>query len=956
LLRAELVEIGSGKYLLLLDMHHIVSDGVSSAILVRDLVALYNKKELPELKLQYKDYAEWQQSEEKQQSLMKQRSFWMNEFSELPEPLPLPTDIPRPSKKNYTGALLDFEIGPQETMKLHSAARRTGSTMFMILLAGYAILLSKLTGEKDIVIGTPVAGREHADLENMIGMFVNTLALRVRPESGLTFDQFLLAVRTKTLLCFDNQDFQYEELVDQLKLERDMSHNPLFDIVFSYQNFDGISPEIQGLTISQYPLQQHISKFDITLAATESDGRLLLTFEYSSLLFNRATIEKFAVYFKNIIAVILDNGAVRIADIDMLTVAEKEQIRDEFNASRIFHPIKETVIEQFRDQVRKTPEHIAIIAGDKRLTYRQLNEASNKLGRYLSNRYNIGRNDLVGVMLNKSDELIVAVLAVLRSGAAYVPIDPDYPDDRIRLMVEGSGLKAIITSENFERKAVGGNVIIPSRLRNAIDKESGDDLTKDNDGDDLFYVIYTSGSTGLPKGAMIQQYAFSNLLDWYERVLSLSESDVVLLLAPISFDLAQKNIFAPLLTGATLCLPDCSPLEYQKIADTIFEQGVTVINVAPSSFYPLMETDINTRYIKLRSLRKVVLGGEPINTRRLSEWAGSDLCNAIFLNSYGPTECTDVVSWYQLDHIDLNGLRRIPIGRPIDNTFIYILDEDLNMCPTGVCGEIYIGGIGVSGGYLNDAMLTAEKFVKDPFRDQGLMYRTGDAAKWMADGNIDLTGRMDNQVKLRGFRIELGEIEDKLSEFDGVRDAVVVIKEKNGEQYLTAYFVANRKIAASEFRRYLAEKLPGYMIPSRYISLDQLPRTASGKTDRRALPDSDIHAVSGFVKPANEMQRELIKIWADVLDTPEEEIGINSNFFEIGGNSLKIISIANKVNSAFPVAISVAQLFQLPEIALLADFLSGTEEHREADPDDVENDPFRQRGEAMHLFGQLLNK
>lgn len=951
LVRVGLIETGYREHVLMVDMHHIISDGVSQGILIKEFMALYNNNELPPITLQYKDYAEWQQSDGQREVASSYKKFWMSEFSQEVTTLELPTDFLRPKVKVYNGDSIEFDINEENTSRLKSIAETEGATMFMVLLSVYNILLSKLADQTDIIIGTPISDRQHPDLGTIMGMFVNTLPIRNYVNKESRYREFLKEVNVKTISCFANQSFQYEEIIDELKFERNPGHNPLFDVMFSYENFGGPEFAIPGLLIQPYENKHTVSKFDLTLTAMEKNQRIFLNFEYDTDLFRKETIERFITSFIKIISTVVSNPNIRLSDISLLTDRERHQILNVFNNTYVDYPEERTIVDLFEEQVARTPHHVALISEEKRITYHELNIASNRLAHYLRRTCRINPSDVIGVMLNKSEKLIISILAILKAGAAYVPIDSKYPETRIRLLIENSGLKGIIREDECENGIEWGNIISLSEIHDILSYESDANPEKILSTDDLVYVIYTSGSTGIPKGVKVKHNSFVNLINWYKKLLRLSKLDSVLLMAPIGFDLAQKNIFAPLIQGASLCLSEKLHLDYRATAQTIWQHGITVINIAPSAFYPLLETDVNENYHKLKSLKQVVLGGEPIRMKELSNWQKSEFCKAKVINSYGPTECTDVVSYYEIQPEDLAETeRRVPIGKAVDNIKLYILNSDLNLMPVGVPGEIYIGGIGVSKGYINNDNLTTEKFIKNPF-DQGLMYKTGDLGSWLSDGNIDFIGRRDYQAKIRGIRIELSEIESQLLTHALIKEAVVLVKEQRAEKYLVAYYVSEEKIDAVELRKFLTGALPDYMVPSHYVHLKNPPLTPNGKLNRKALPDPEIKLEKKRTGRLSGTQKELIKIWCEVLglESPNA-IGTDINFFDIGGNSLRLVTLVSKVNQKFNAAISIATMFELPTIALCAEYIDNTLPNKPSDKGEILSEPM---GEILQSFNTI---
>jgi amino acid adenylation domain-containing protein len=924
LIRVGIAQGSDGENMLMIDMHHIIVDAISRGVLVKDFMFLYNEEALPELHLHYKDYAEWQNSSEQQEKLIKQGAFWKQEFATEPPVVSLPMDFPRPAFKTYSGGAVDFSLSPEETDALKNITRTQGTTLFMTLLSVYYILIGKLSNLEDVVIGTPTAGRHHSDLENMIGMFVNTLPLRNAPKEDVIFNDFLRAVTSGTLACFDNQEYQYEEMIEELKVVRDSSRNPLFDILFAFDNFKEVELSIPGLSLSQVKNNDVVSKFDLSLTAVEKNETLIFRFEYADQLFSRATIERFVSYFRKIISSVIMNPRIRIGDIEMMSESERQLLLHGFNDTSGIFNREATVISLFEAQVNKTPGNIAVICDAHRYTYAQINARASRLALYLRDQYGIAPGNHVAVMMHKSEKLIIAILAILKAGAAYLPIDPWNPADRIRHVLSDSEARCLITddTEFSNDGAVPDNVLLYERLEQAVEGLPAENIPLRSKATDLFYTIYTSGSTGMPKGAQIRNNSFVNLVTWYQQLLAVQAGNNFLLVSPMGFDLTQKNIFTPLLHGAMLTLSERLYNDYAAIAAAIETHQVDILNCAPSAFYPLLDEQVTAGYSRLHGLKKVILGGEPVNVKLFTPWMTSGCWNAEIINSYGPTECTDVVSAYRLSASDFVRQEMIPVGRPVFNTQLYIVDNDLRLAPLGVKGEICIGGIGVSNGYGRHTELTGKKFINNPF-GEGLLYKTGDLGYWRTDGQLVFTERKDNQVKIRGFRIELGEIENRLCGHKEIKEVVVMAREKEDGRFLAAYYVSGRKIEPAELRGYLSQQLPDYMMPSYFVHMQAMPLSANGKLNRNALPEPEpeLGANGDFISPVNQTQKELIAIWADILGIKSEKISVNINFFDIGGDSLRLIKMVNRVNQQFGTDVSVASIFKFPVISQLAGFL-----------------------------------
>jgi gramicidin S synthase 2/tyrocidine synthetase-3 len=932
LLRVGLIHtpsLAGHRYILMVDMHHIITDGTSMDLFVKEFKVLYAGKELSDLRLQYKDYTQWQKEirQSQEEAVKQQEGYWLKQFEgEIPV-LNLPIDYPRPAVQSFTGSTLEFELPAHQTRALIDLALKTGTTLYMVLLAIDNILLSKISGQEDIVVGTPTAARRHVDLEKIIGMFVNTLAIRNYPQGEKTFKDFLKEVKESTLEAFENQEYQFEDLVEQVAVNRDASRNPLFDVMFALPNMEAqtrdIPTEIPGLKVKPYENENPISKFDINLACVEVGEVLSCSFEYCTKLFKRETIGRFIRYLKKIISTVSDKPDIELSRIEIVASEEKQQLLFDFNDTETAYPDK-TIPRLFEQQVEKTPDHIAVSIKDKQLTYRELKRNTNGLAHRLRDR-GIKPDNIVGIIVKPSLEMVVGIMAILKAGGAYLPIEPEYPGERIRFMLENSDSKILLTPGKYSQSVVWAGKMMDIQL--GMNYTENDNLEHLSKPEDLLYLIYTSGSTGRPKGAMVKIKSFINLLDWYTGEFNIDARHNLLLMASLSFDLAQKNLFSPLIKGARLCLPFCGLNYYDELSDLIVKEQITMTNCTPSVFYPLVEFNLDSDFIKLKSLKKVFLGGESIQTDKLRPWTNSEACGCEIVNTYGPTECTDIASFYRINPEDINQRKNIPIGKPIHNVKLFVLDKNQLILPVGIAGELCIGGISLGKGYCNNEQLTGEKFNEVVHLPGKKVYRTGDLTRWLPDGNIELLGRIDHQVKIRGFRIELGEIENHLIDIPRIKDAVVICSQDDkGNKNLYAYVVPDEDedVEVSELRNGLSEVLPDYMIPSYFARLDKIPLTSNGKVDRRALPKPEFKAREDYVAPANKIEKKLAEIWSEVLAIEKNIISINTNFFELGGHSLKATVLVLKIHKALNVKVPLTEVFKRPTIRGLYQYIKKT--------------------------------
>ena len=901
LLRIGFVKLAAEKSLLLIDTHHIISDGVSLSVLVKEFTDLYEGRALNPQRIQYKDFSEWQNAYLKSEAMERHKEYWMEQFAGEISALNMPTDYTRPSTRDQSGDSVTFNLSKETGKKLKVLSRETGATLYMVLLSAVNILLSKYSGQEDIVVGSPIAGRPHADVETLQGMFVNMLAMRSYPSNGKSYIEFLREVKEAALEAYEHQGYQFEEMVDSLELRRDISRNPLFDVMFTLQNMEDTKFELEGLTLTECAASDTASKFDMEIMASESGEEVSISIVYSTSLFKRETIERFAEHMRNLLEEITRDWDIPLGAIDILSEEERHKLLYEFNDTYAEYPRDKTIHQMFEEQVVRTPENIALVFGEKKMSYGELNARANQVARVLREK-GVKADTIVGLMVDRSFEMIIGILSILKAGGAYLPIDPDYPDDRIALMLNDSGSKTLLTQSWLcDKIRFGGKVF--ELDDDALYEGDNTNIEHINQTKDLAYVIYTSGSTGKPKGVMIEHGSVVNLCFGQIHRFKIDEHDRVLQAVAITFDASVEQIFISLLSGAALYLPNQDVLlDSLKFNMYVQKNAITFLSAVPSLLEKL-------NFNKLGDLRCVVSGGEAYSVDLLKSASKEIGEKTTFYNEYGLTEATVTSS---MCAVELEEMKySVPIGKPINNCKAYIIEPiGNNLSPIGVPGELYISGDGLARGYLNHPELTAEKFIENPFVLGERVYRTGDLARWLPDGEIDFIGRLDEQVKIRGFRVELGEIESRLSEIEEVKEAVVVAagKEKNDDKYLCAYVVTDEEITAKEFRDRLSKSLPNYMIPSYFVRLSRLPLTSSGKIDRRALPNLEDKLHNEYVAPRNTIEETLTQIWSEVLGC--EKIGIHDNFFELGGDSLKAMSLMSKINETLDTNIPIKDLFK----------------------------------------------
>ncbi|WP_169713530.1 non-ribosomal peptide synthetase [Paludifilum halophilum] len=904
LLRVELIKVAKEKHLLLMDLHHIVSDATSLEIMLHELAQLYNGRVLPEL-----NHKHQQRVSDK---MKPQEEYWLEQFSgELPV-LELPTDYSRPQVQDFSGERIFFRIDRETTLALKETMQQTGTiTLYMALLAAYNVLLYKYTNQTDIIVGTPVVGRSNADVSSMMGMFVNTLGMRMEPHGEKTIFQFVKEVKDQVLKAVENQDYPFEELVEKLNIDRDLSRNPLFNTMFSVQNVgDLTSLQMEGLTVKPVELPVSVAKFDLTFMGKEKENEIEFYLEYSTALFKRETVERLARHFVQVVKEMAHHPQKTLAEVEILTEAEKKQILVEWNETNRAFPQKPIHI-LFEEQVEKTPDHIAIVIEEEKMTYRELNERANRLARTLRKR-GVHPNERVALIMERSLDMIVGILSILKAGGAYVPVDTEYPAERIAYILNDSGAKWVL-SQTSVMERVSTQDFTGEWLNVADEREHDDDasnLTLANGPNDLAYVTYTSGTTGRPKGVMVEHIGVPNLITNSTDLFNLEHRDRIGLFSSISFDVSVEEMWTALLNGIPLVLiPKKIILDHVVFQKYIYHQQVTILHLPPA-YVKYLQPE------RLPSVRKLIVTGDRSTPDLVQKWG------SVYINGYGPTEATVFTSLWS-DVRKSEPLSTVPIGKPIANTSIYILNDQLQPQPVGVPGELYISGIGLARGYLNQPVLTQEKFIPNPFIPGERMYKTGDLVRWLPDGNIEFIGRMDHQVKVRGYRIEQGEIESVLLQHPLVKDTTVMDHlDPHGDVYLCAYVVTDEEVDQVEMKEYLGKKLPKYMIPSFIIQVDEIPLTTNGKVDRKALSKvEDLNlSIGEETPPQTEMEEKLVKIWKEILGV--KNIGVTRNFFTSGGHSLKAITLVSRIRQELEIHLPLRLVFQHSTIRGLAKVLS----------------------------------
>ncbi|OKH59480.1 non-ribosomal peptide synthetase [Scytonema sp. HK-05] len=920
LVRASLFKLTETEHILLLVMHHIVSDGWSMGVLIREITAVYQAVcsqkpiSLQKLPIQYADFAHWQQQWLQQEVLRKQLGYWKEQLQGATALLELPTDRPRPAIQTYGGASEKFVLSQDLCEALTALSQRQGVTLFMTLLAAFQTLLYRYTNQTDVCVGTPIANRNGSEIEGLIGLFLNTLVLRSNLSGNPTFSDLLLQVRKVALDAYAHQDVPFEQLVEQLQPKRSLSYTPLFQVMFVLLNAPMPKLELPDLKLSVLPIENSTAKFDITLLLENTAGGLSGFIEYNTDLFDAATIARMVQHYQTLLEAVVANPHQKVSELPLLTTTEQHQMLVEWNNTQADYPKQLCLHQLFEQQVQKTPDAVAVVFDSQQLTYSELNAKANQLAHHLVS-CGVGPEVLVAICAERSTDMLVGMLAILKAGGAYVPLDPIYPPERLAYILEDACICVLLTQKALFDKLPDVHGLIIYLDSDLPVSQSSSNPNTNVCPENLAYAIYTSGSTGRPKGVQICHRAVVNFLTSMSAQPGIVPEDVLVAVTTITFDIAALELFLPLSTGARLVLTPDLMVDGGQSTAALATSSATVMQGTPATWRTLMQVG----FVGNPQL-KILCGGEALSR----ELATQLLERADTLwNMYGPTETT---IWSAVSQVQA-GSGSVSIGQAIANTEFYILDTNNQPVPVGVAGELHIGGDGLARGYLNRPELTAEKFIPNPFGDAGSrLYKTGDLVRYKTDGNIEYIGRIDHQVKVRGFRIELAEIEAVLSQHPIVQQAVVIAKEIAGDKRLVAYLIPQNEATPEigELRSFLKQQLPEYMVPSYFVVLDKLPLTPNGKVDRKALPDPEHTRVEAeaYVAPRNEVERILSSVWQEVLNL--EKVGVNDNFFELGGHSLLIIQVHSKLNNkllGINRDISVVDLFKYPTISTLAQYL-----------------------------------
>jgi amino acid adenylation domain-containing protein len=922
LMRALLIKLNSNEYLLVYCMHHIVSDAWSMEIIMNEVTLIYKnltggiKAPLPKLRIHYKDFVQWQLNQINDDTFKKHEEYWKKQFEgELPI-LEMPTDWPRPSVKTYNGNHISIKISKESTAALKLLAKETDTTMFMNLLASLNLVLYHYTGQEDIIVGSPIAGRDHVDLENQIGLFVNTLPFRVKFNRNDTYLDLLKNIKNITLGVYEHQIYPLDYLIDELKPNRDLSRQQLFDVMLVLQNLslqnketikkggESTNEESEIVVKGYEGVTSNTSKFDLTITFIDENNELKASIEYNTDLFSGETIKRFGQHFVNILESVAKSKKIPIDEIEYLTKKEKHELLHISNGTSFEYPLK-TIIQLFENQTNKSPCNVALSYGSNTITYVELNKKANQFADYLIKVHKVKPGDLIGIRMDRGIPFVISILGVLKCVAAYLPIDQTYPEDHISYLLQDSGCSVVIDAdeyENFEHCSFNLNI------------ENSDKICTEKD---LVCIVYTSGSTGNPKGVMLENLGIVNHLQSKISLLTPSNLKIVCHNSEMNFIGSIWQLFTPLILGGEIIISTNNELkDLRKLLFKAKSRNVKFLEVIPSQ---LNEYLFHSEDLDLKGIEILILTGEKLDTHFVKKCYSLNPDLKIF-NTYGQTECSDVTAYYEIPKVFNES--KVLIGKPIQNVSLIVMSQTNKICPIGVVGEICTGGICLARGYINNFDLTTEKFVLNPITKKAKIYKTGDYGRWLSNGNLEIIGRRDDQIKIRGYRIDVGLIVDFLLSSKIVQEVIVLPRETAfGTKELICYFKNDKGLSALDLRNSLRNKLPAYMIPDQFIQVDSFPLLKNGKIDKNSLTKSYSTTInSGFeyVAPTSPSEIMLTEIWCDLLALEKTKIGIKDNFFDIGGHSLKATTLINKIKLHFELKINLIDVFQKPSIEEMA--------------------------------------
>ncbi|HEX2867285.1 MAG TPA: amino acid adenylation domain-containing protein [Ignavibacteriales bacterium] len=939
LLRLYLIKTAQDKNIVFLNIHHIVCDGWSVNILIDELFGGYKCRvnnitaQLPAPKIQYKDYAYWLNGRFNQPDSDKERRYWLEKLSGEISALDIPSDFRRPAVKTYQGNSIYYSFTKELKIDLDKFNIERRSSLFMTLTAAIKVLLYKYSGKEDIIIGTPVAGRNHPDLENQIGYYVNTLALKDQINPDKTFIEFLEEVKKTAVDAYSHQMYPFDKLVEEIKLPRDTSRSPLFDIMIVLQNFD-ISYNGAFRQVEPYKIPMDISKYDLTFNFNDAGDSLELLLEYNTQLYKQERIEQMTMHLTELLKSVIAAPSGKIKSLGILSREEESKLLLGYNDTKAAYPEDKTVINLFEETASRYPLNTAVVYKDRTLTYSELDRRANLIARFILDKYPVSTGESVGVLVLPSEDMPAILLAILKTGGAYIPIDPEYPDERIMHILSESRMNLILTQNGNEvrlKKIIEENnqkscsILNLDSMPVMVEPGALDKMAISTTPDTTAYVIFTSGSTGKPKGCPISHRNLVRLFINDKSHFDFGPDDVWIMAHSYCFDFSVWEMYGALLFGGKLIVPERKEVrDITSFLRLVDHHKVTVLNQTPGAFYKFIDTSLQRKNNDPLSLRYVIFGGDKLNPSKLNEWIKAYPVEKVkLINMYGITETTIHVTYHSLTEEEIrtsDGSSNV--GKPLPETRVYILDEHNMLAPTGVYGEIFVAGSGLSKGYLNRPDLTSERFIPSPFASNEILYKSGDVGRWLYDGTIEYLERCDTQVQIRGFRVEINEIELELRKHKGIEDCVVVAVDKEGTKELAAYIIPNEELKITGLKSFLSSSLPEYMIPSYYIKIDKIPLTSNGKLDKKSLPQAVQNIATGalFENPANSLETELLELWQDVLSA--ESISIHDNFFDLGGNSILLVKLHSKINEKYPDVMELTDLFSKSRIQEQAEFIA----------------------------------
>ncbi len=969
LIRSQLITLALDEYVFLITMHHIVSDGWSLNIFMKELRECYQAYKnnitinLPVLNIQYADFSFWQKEWLKDDVIEKQLAYWKNHLQHAPDILQLPTDRARPKVETYHGAHTRSLISKIKIRNLEQLAEKKNSTLFMLLFAAFQVLMHRYTAQEQIVVGTPIANRHYPEVENLIGFFSNILAIKTECNNNNNFDVILENVRQTILEAYEHQDLPFEKLVSHLNVTRNLSHHPIFQVIFLVQYLkDQMCVELEGLESHNISVNHRLSKVDLEVTITEEKEGWYIDIEYATALFDKSTIQRLIAHYKKLLKEIVKDSSQPISQLDILSINEKQKLLTDWNKIETAYQSNLCLHEWFEAQVEKTPHAIAIIFEDKQLSYHELNEKSNQLAHHLT-KSGVGPEVLVAILLERSLELVISILGILKAGGAYVPLDPKNPKARLKWILEDTLAPILITQSTLSEQLKISHeklnhlqIIELDKYDIKIQKEASTNPKTLVTSDNLAYVIYTSGSTGRPKGVLVEHCNVTRLFSSTQQFYQFTQNDVWTLFHSEAFDVSVWEMWGCLLNGGKLIvIPYLISRSPEAFYQLLAQQEVTVLNQTPSAFNLLIDFESSLEVPGDLKLRLVIFAGEELEFDKLIPWVQKHgIAHPTLVNMYGITETTIHSTYMPITKKCLAEYKGSIIGKRIPDLTVYILDDQLNPAPIGIMGEIYIGGAGVTRGYLNRQDLTAERFIANPFvneTDKVLgrnlrLYRSGDLARFIQDGNIEYLGRADDQIKIRGFRIELGEVESKLNQHPDVKSCLVLAKNDlvQNQQRLVAYIISHQKNLSLEEQIQLIEQLkfhgsmhlPDYMIPSAYVFINEFTLTSNGKIDKKALPepDKEQRVLNNAYDPArNVTEQTLVSIWSELLGITK--IGIHDGFFCIGGNSLLVLKMSTLIQNKIGKYINVIDVFKNPTIAQISQLIDQKSEYKHPSLDNI---------------------